>query len=135
MAKTKLKNLANCKPSEFLRQTNRIRKSLAKWLTDTDIQNIRKRLPQLDENASDEERSKALADQRKENFNAILDSVLEEHPDETLEVLALASFVEPQDVDDHTIDEYLESFTELLNDETVLNFFTSLMGLASKFGS
>lgn len=32
-----MKNLSNCKPSEFLRQTARIRKSVAKWLEVTDL--------------------------------------------------------------------------------------------------
>jgi hypothetical protein len=40
-----MKNLANCKPSEFLSQTNKIRKSVEKWLKLTDIINIRKRIP------------------------------------------------------------------------------------------
>ena len=40
-----MKNLANCKPTEFMKQSNRIRKSAEKWLTDTDIINIRKSLP------------------------------------------------------------------------------------------
>jgi hypothetical protein len=48
-----MKNLANCKPSEFLKQTNRIRKSVSKWLTDTDIANIRKRMPNIKDDASD----------------------------------------------------------------------------------
>ncbi len=40
-----IKTLSNCKPSEFLKQTNRIRKAVERWLTDTDIANIRKRQP------------------------------------------------------------------------------------------
>ena len=37
----KLKTLANCKPSEFLKQTNKIRKAAAEWLTATDILEIK----------------------------------------------------------------------------------------------
>ena len=51
-----MKNLANCTPTEFFRQTNLIRKSVSKWLTDTDIQGIRKRMPEIPEDASPEER-------------------------------------------------------------------------------
>ena len=42
-----MKNLANCKPSEFLRQTNRIKKSLEKWMTDIEFKKIRSQLPEV----------------------------------------------------------------------------------------
>ena len=131
----KLKNLATCKPSEFLRQTNKIRKSVAKWLNITDIMNIRKRQPELTDDMTDEQKKEAVSKQTRENFDAILDSILDEHPDETLELLALASFVDPKDVDKHSVKEYMESFTELLNDEDVLSFFTSLIELGQRLGS
>lgn len=125
-----MKNLANCKPSEFLRQTNKIRKSVSKWLTDTDIMNIRKRMPQLPEGATKEEIGEARREQAKENLNACLDAVLEEHPDETLELLALLCFVEPSHVDDYEVTDYLVSFNDLINNKAVLDFFLSLMRLA-----
>lgn len=123
-----MKNLANCKPTEFLVQSNKIRKSVQKWLTVTDISGIRKRMPVLTD-ATEEERKKALEEQAIENFNAILDAILDDHPMETLELLALLCFVEPEHVDDHTVEEYLESIHELITNETVLNFFTSLTNL------
>ena len=127
-----MKNLANCKPSEFLKQTNRIRKSVSKWLSDTDIINIRKRMPNIPDDATDEERKKAIERQAKENLKSLLDAILEEHPDETLGLLALLCFVEPKDVDNYEITEYLESFNELINNKAVLNFFMSLMSLANQ---
>lgn len=126
-----MKNLANCKPSEFLQQTNRIRKSVSKWLTDTDILNIRQRMPKIADDATEEERKKAMEGQAKENLNLMLDAILEEHPEETLELLALLCFVEPKDVDKHSVTEYLESFEELISNKAVLSFFTSLMRLAN----
>lgn len=126
-----MKNLANCKPSEFLQQTNRIRKSVSKWLTDTDILNIRQRMPNISDDATQEERKKAMEGQAKENLNLMLDAILEEHPEETLELLALLCFVEPKDVDKHSVTEYLESFEELISNKAVLSFFTSLMRLAN----
>ena len=122
-----MKNLANCKPSEFLTQTNKIRKSVGKWLADTDAMNIRKRVPHLTEEMSDEEKQRALEKQVSENSTAILDAIMEEHPQETLELLALLCFVEPENVDDHEVVEYLEAFQELLSNQAVLNFFMSLM--------
>lgn len=127
-----MKNLANCKPSEFLQQTNKIRKSVSKWLTDTDIVNIRKRMPEIDESVSEEERKNALDKQATKNINAIFDAILEDHPTETLELLALMCFVEPENVDDYEMSEYINSFNELINNTSVLSFFTSLTKLANQ---
>lgn len=130
----KLKNLANCKPSEFLVQTNKIRKAVSKWLTLTDIMNIRKKQPTLTDDMTEDEKQAAVTKQTNENFNAILDAVLEKNADATLEVLAMASFVEPEDVDKHTVKEYLISFTELMNDKDIISFFTSLVKLGQTLG-
>ena len=131
-----MKNLATCKPSEFLRQTNRIKKAAEKWLTETDILNIRKNLPKLetiDKDADVEERNRIFeANQKKarkqmlENTSKILDAIMEDHPDETLELIALLCFVEPQNVDDYTVEEYLTAITEMLSSKAVIGFFTSL---------
>lgn len=135
----KLKTLANCKPSEFLKQTNKIRKAAAEWLTATDILEIRKNKPELleiDDSMSEAAKTaialknrKALEEQARENLMEILDAVMDEHPDETLNLLALMCFIEPEHVDDHTMAEYLEAFTGLINDEAVIGFFTSLARL------
>ena len=125
-----MKNLANCKPSEFLRQTNRIRKSAETWLKVTEILEIRKTLPEIPNDIPKDERKTAVEEQGRENFSRILDAILEKHPDETLELLALTCFVEPDDVDNHPVSEYLESIGEMLADKAVIGFFTSLMRLA-----
>ena len=135
-----MKNLANCKPSEFLKQTNRIRKSVERWLKLTDVMSIRKRMPegmpevnagmsQDEVEAVQKKRQTMMADQSQRNLSAIFDAVLDAHPDETLEVLGLCCFVEPDHVDDHTVSEYLESLNELIQDENVRGFFTFLMSL------
>lgn len=126
-----MKTLATCKPSEFLRQTNLIRKSVANWLKVTDILNIRQRKPDFgDIPESNHAARAAVAEaQALDNINAMLEAMLEEHPDETLEVLALACFIEPDKVDEHTVTEYLDAFTELISNKSVLNFFISLARL------
>lgn len=134
-----MKNLANCKPSEFLKQTWRIKKCVEKWLTDTDILNIRKNLPELtkfrdgmteeEKKAVFEENKKKSREQARKNAMAILDAVMDTHADETLEILALCCFVEPSDVDNHDIGFYLDNFAELIRNESVIGFFTSLAQL------
>lgn len=136
---SELKTLSNCKPSEFLQQTNRIKKAVEKWLTITDIMNIRRKAPvfevapadatpevrtEVAERNKEAERKQAVA-----NISAILDAILEEHPQETLEVLALCCFIEPQDADNHTVSEYINAFNSLLSDKAVIDFFISLAKL------
>lgn len=127
-----MKNLANCKPTEFLVQTNKIRKSVEKWLTLTGIPDIRKNVPPLKEGQTKEERKAELEKQAKENLSKIFDAILEEHPQETVELMGLMCFVEPEDVDNHPMSFYLESVAEIMNDEAVLGFFTSLVNLGQK---
>ena len=127
-----MKNLANCKPSEFLVQTNKIRKSVEKWLKLTDITNIRKNVPPIKEGQTKEERRAELAKASKENLNKIFDAILEEHPQETLELLGLLCFVEPENVDNYPVSFYIQNFNEIINDEAVIGFFTSLMSLEQK---
>ena len=135
----KLKTLATCEPGEFLRQTNRIRKSAEKWITETNIMSIRSKKPDLEEVPKDaspdviaavlERNKEKISQQVRENISSMLDSILEKHPDETLELLALCSFVEPEEVNSHPMREYLEAFTSLINDKAVIGFFTSLLAL------
>lgn len=134
-----MKNLANCKPSEFLRQTNRIKKSLEKWMTDIEFKKIRSQLPEMTDIPKDadditrkrimEENKQKMKDQAYKNLSKIIDSALGEYPDETLEVLALLCFVEPENVDDHPMSEYITALTELITDEAVINFFISFSRL------
>lgn len=134
-----MKNLANCKPSEFLRQTNRIKKSLEKWMTDIEFKKIRSQLPEMTDIPKDadditrkrimKENKQKMKDQAYKNLSKIIDSALGEYPDETLEVLALLCFVEPENVDDHPMSEYITALTELITDEAVINFFISFSRL------
>jgi hypothetical protein len=133
------KNLANCTPEEFLVQTNKIRKAAEKWLKLTDIIAIRKNIPVLEPipvDAGQDEveaimkrHEDAVRDAGFKNLNAILDSVMGDHPKETVELLAHLCFVDPSKANDHKISEYLKNLTEILNDEAVLGFFTSLIRL------
>ena len=136
-----MKNLANCKPSEFLSQTNKIRKSVEKWLKLTDIINIRKRMPvgmpeitadlSKDElEAVNEKRRQMMMEKAKENLSAILDACLDDYPNETLEILALCCFVDPEDVDNYEMKDFLNAALDMIEDETVIRFFTLLMRLA-----
>lgn len=132
-----MKTLANCNAVDFLTQTNKIRKAVAKWLADTEILEIRKNVPPYPEIADDvsaEEKAEIMAEfnervqeQSKENFMAMIDSALGEHPQETTELLGLICFVEPEDVAKMKGIELVNEGMNALLDEEVLRFFTSLV--------
>lgn len=137
-----MKTLASCGPREFLKQTNRIRIAAEKWLTATKILEIRSRMPKVETKkvedkeelaANIEARKKAFAEQARKNAFDMLEAMLETNADGTLELLALCCFVEPEDVDNHTMSEYLVCISELIEDPGVLSFFGSLakLGLTS----
>lgn len=124
-----MKTLATCSPLEFLVHTNKIRRSVESWLTLTKVMEIRKRLPELPQRAKPEDVKKARQEQAKKNFSSILDSVLEEHPQETAELLGMLCFIEPDDLENHSMLEIISSVNELIASPEVLSFFTSLMQL------
>lgn len=125
-----MKTLANCTPREFLVQTNKIRKSVEKWLTLTKILEIRKTQPKAD--ASGEVSKAALEEQVRLNLSSMLDAILDEYPEETAELLGLLCFIEPEDLDNHSMIELLANVTEILNSEEVLSFFISLAQLGNR---
>ena len=134
-----MKNLANCKPSEFLKQSLRIKRNVEKWLTSEDIKEIRKRLPKKEailQTMTKEEQGevllrnqKARQSQMMKNFMDILDIMLDKKFEETLSVIALSCFVEPENVDDYEISDYLGSIADMLEDKNVIRFFTSVARL------
>ena len=126
-----MKTLANCSPREFLVQSNKIRKSVAKWLSLTKLLDIRKNLPTIPEDATEDERRDAIAKQVQANATAMLDAILDDHPEETAELLGLLCFVEPDDLDNHSMTEFFGAISEILNSREIIDFFTSLVSLGS----
>lgn len=119
-----MKTLATCTPIEFARQTVLIKNHVSKWLTDTDILNIRKQgTVGVDGDAKQV---------MKRRLSAMFDAILAEHPEETIKLLALVCFVPVEKVNDHKMNEYFSALNELINDEAVVGFFISLLGLAQK---
>ena len=124
-----MKTLASCNPKEFLVQTNKIRKSVASWLTLTKVLEIRKRVPAYPDDVSEEQKAEIRQKQFRDNIEAMLDSVLEEYPEQTAELLGLLCFIEPKDLEKHKMTEFMGAITEILNSPEVLDFFISLAKL------
>lgn len=153
-----MKTLANCNAVDFLTQTNKIRKAVAKWLTDTDILNIRKNVPEMPKlkpleypkDVSDEEKEKlfeeyqkerekvleghekAKREQVKKNLMEMLDKALDEFPMETLEILGMVCFVDKKDLEKTKGIDLLNGAMDAFADDEVIRFFTSLVSLDQK---
>lgn len=137
-----MKNLANCTPTEFLTQTNKIRKSVRGWLKLTDLMNIRQKRPKLTpltNEMSDEERAQVILDnkeamkeQARENFSLMLDKMLDDYPEQTLEVIGLINFIDKSELDNYKMVDLMANTLEMLEDEAVMGFFGLLMRLGSK---
>lgn len=153
-----MKTLANCNAVDFLTQTNKIRKAVAKWLTDTDILNIRKNVPEMPvfkpleypKGVSDDEKEKlfdeyqkerekaleghekAKREQVKKNLMEMLDKALDEFPMETLEILGMVCFVDKKDLEKTKGIDLLNGAMDAFADDEVVRFFTSLVSLEQK---
>ena len=124
-----MKNLSNCKPSEFLAQTIKIKNLARDWLNATKIMDIRKNFSQVDKSLSKEERTNAIVNQALSNWSDMLDRMFIDNAEKTLALIALVNFIEPEHVDDYEMGDYLQSISELLSVSRVLSFFTSLVRL------
>ena len=124
-----MKTIANCSPREFLVQTNKIRKAAANWITLTNIMEIRKRVPKFTEDMDDAAKKSAAMEVAKKNISDMLESAMGEHPDETAELLGMLCFIEPDDLDNHTMLEILTPVSEMISNPEVIDFFISLAKL------
>lgn len=131
-----MKNLATCKPSEFVAQTAKIKGAVSDWMKAIDFAAIRASKPTyevLPLDATPEQRAEVIKKNAEiqQNFamqkvSKLLDNMLAEHPQETLNVLALCCFVEPEHVDDYSIDEYFQCIMDMLQNKSILDFFSLL---------
>lgn len=117
-------------PRECAAQMYRVSTAIEKWLTVTDVQNIKKKIPKVSNEAKSEERDEAVAEQMRKNAFAVLDVVLGEHRDETLELLAMLCNIEPKELDEYPTRELMRCINELLNDKDFVGFFVSCVQLA-----
>lgn len=122
-----MKTLANCSDMEFLRQTNRIRKYAESWLKNTGVLEIRRReLPKPDESLTDEEKQEAYRRSAKSRLDDMLDAALEEHTEETVKLLRMMCFIDPEDDTQLTGTQILKAASDMIDNQDILDFFTSL---------
>lgn len=130
------KNLANCTPDEFLDQSFLIMNAAEKFMKVNDILGIRSRkveglqeIPKDNEEEADRvrrENAKKITAQRMKNVKDLLTSMMHTHKSETLELLALSCFIDPAEINNYTMPFFLRNVGEMISNQDVLAFFTSL---------
>ena len=133
------KNLANCTPDEFLDQTYLIMNAAEKFMKVNDILGISGRkveglqeIPTDNEEEADrirKENAKKITAQRMKNVKDLLTSMLHTNKSETLELLALSCFIAPEDINNYSMPYFLRNVGEMISNQDVLAFFTSLAQL------
>ena len=125
-----LKNLATCTPREFFAQTNKIRKLAKDWVSETgilDFNNL-KDLAEI-KGKSEAEASEIVKNKIIDKISDLLDKLFEKDADKTVCLLCYCCFVDPKESEKHQMWEFLESISQMISNEAVIGFFTSLTGL------
>lgn len=122
-----MKNIANCTTIEFLKQANKIRHEVEKFLNVTGIMKIRKTAPTYEPNDTAEIKKEKLKKQAKENLSRIFDECLENHTEETVKIIGLACFKTQEEAEQMSVNELFDVVFELIGNERVINFFTKFM--------
>lgn len=127
IVKPKQKNIANCTTIEFLKQANKIRHEVEKFLDVTGIMEIRKTAPTYEPNDTAEIKKEKLKKQAKENLCRIFDECLENHIEETVKIIGLACFKTQEEAEQMPVNELFDVVFELIGNERVIDFFTKFM--------
>lgn len=123
-----MKTIANMQGAEFLRQCNKIRHAAADLMQDTQVLEIRKRMPAFTGKETVAERREMLDRQSKQNISDILDALLDAHAEETYNVLKLMCVLEPGE--EPTGLDMAMAGLEIITTPKVMDFLSSLARLA-----
>jgi len=123
-----MKTLAQFDGVEFLRRCNRIRKDVQAFLQETNIMSIRKNVPTLTGKETKEEIRAKNKEQALKNVNDMLDVMLDQYPERTLDLFRL--FIELEDGEkEPTGMELVLTGMNLFTDERIVDFLASLIRL------
>lgn len=123
-----MKTIATLKGADFLRACNKVRYVAQEMLAETNVLELRKRMPILSEKMTEEERNAALEKQVKKNISDMLDRLLEEKPEETYKLLQ-ALIIPDEGAGELDGIDLLCAALELVSDPKVISFLSKLTGL------
>ena len=122
-----MKTIASLKGADFLRACNKVRYAAQEALAETQVLEIRKRMPILNDKMTEEERNAAFEKQSKKNISDMIDRLLEEKPEETYKFLQTVIIREGDEELDGI--DLLSAALELVSDPKVISFLSRLTGL------
>ena len=123
-----MKTLAQFDGVEFLKRCNKIRKDVQAFLQETNIMSIRKNVPTLTGKETKEEIRAKNKEQALKNVNDMLDVMLDQYPERTLDLFRL--FIELEDGEkEPTGMELVLTGMNLFTDERIVDFLASLIRL------
>lgn len=122
---TTRKTLANCKAADFLRQANKIRKSAKEYYDALNISGIRDRMAK--KYAAQDESGKEAT--RAEYVSEILDAILDENAEKTVEIVGMVAFMEPEQAQELDPAEMFDILLECLTSQRVMDFFIKMASL------
>lgn len=125
-----MKKITELDGVELLHQMNKTRKVVAACLAETGIMEIRKRVPNFTGKETKLQKAEMLNRQARENINAMLDALLEEHPETTLRLFD-SLFVYEENEDHLNGIAFISAAMQELTSEEVMRFFTSCLSLAN----
>ena len=120
-----MRTIANLNGVEFLRAINRTRHAVEKLVKVTDVLNIWKKNPTFNGDETEEEKIKIQKNQIKKNLNDILDSLLENHPEETYECIMAMCVRDEGEPEPDGVELVMAAFS-LIADKRVMDFLLQL---------
>ena len=120
-----MKTIANLNGVEFLRAINRTRHAVEKLMKVTDVLNIWKKRPTFTGEETPEEQHEMARNQIKKNLNDILDTLLDQHPEETFECVMALCVRDEGEPEPDGIELVMAAFN-LISDQRVLDFLLQL---------
>ena len=120
-----MRTIANLSGVEFLRAINRTRHAVEKLMSVTGVMNIWKQRPVFTGEETPEEKHSMEKNQIKKNLNNMLDTLLENHPEETYEFIMAMCVREEGEPEPDGIALVMAAFN-LISDKRVLDFLLQL---------
>ena len=121
-----MKTIFNSGGIEALQRTAEIANKVSEYIKKIGFNEIRKKMPEVLADSSDEEKQTAIAEQGFKNLLEIVNKCLVDFPEETLEILGLMTY--------KTLDEMKDESTalfpliyDLFQDPAVIRFLSSFL--------
>lgn len=120
-----MRTIANLSGVEFLRAINRTRHAVEKLMKTTDVLTIWRKNPTFSGKETPEEKQEMARNQIKKNLDEMLDSLLEKHPEVTMECIMAMCVKGEGEPDPDGIELVMAAFS-LISDKRVLDFLLQL---------